>query len=98
MFLPYINDFQSCSYEIFSFLFADDNVVELEVDNLPDLINKVNEHQTKVQEWYISNKLLLYHKKTNIMIFGMLRQLRFISERDLGLLNNFPVYTNQRGE
>ena len=98
LFLIYINDFQNCSQEILSFLFADDNVVELEADNLSDLINKVNIQLPKVLEWYSSNKLLLHPKKTKVMIFGMPRQLRFISEHDLGLLNNFPVYINLNNE
>ncbi len=94
LFLIYVNDFQNCSEDILSFLFADDNVVELEADNLAELILKANEQIPKVLEWYTSNKLLLHPKKTKIMIFGMARHARFISQDDLGLLREFPVFLN----
>ena len=98
LFLIYINDFQGCSKELLSFLFADDNVVLLEANNLNDLIIKANEQIPKVLEWYTSNKLLLHPKKTKIMIFGMARHARFISPYDLGLLNSFPVFLNMNDE
>ena len=98
LFLLYINDFQNCSDDILSFLFADDNVVEIEADNLTDLINKANEQIPKVLSWYNSNKLLLHPKKTKVLIFGMPRQLRFFSDHDLGLLSEFPVFLNMNDE
>ncbi len=79
-------------------MFADDNVVLLEANNLTDLIIKANEQIPKVLEWYTSNKLLLHPKKTKIMIFGMARHARFISPNDLGLLNSFPVFLNMNDE
>ena len=98
LFLIYVNDFQNCSRDILSFLFADDNVVELEANDLTELINKANEQIPKVLSWYNSNKLLLHPKKTKILIFGLPRQLRFFSDHDLGLLSEFPVYLNMNGD
>ena len=98
LFLIYVNDFQNCSQDILSFLFADDNVVELEADNLTELIAKANEQIPKVLAWYNSNKLLLHPRKTKVLVFGLPRQLRFFSDQDLGLLSEFPVYLNMNND
>ena len=98
LFLVYINDFQNCSNDLLSFLFADDNVIELEADNLSSLIDIANDQIPKVIEWYSSNKLILHPRKTKVMIFGLGRQLRFINENDLGLLRDFPVFFNTNSD
>ena len=99
-FILYVNDFQQCSDELLSFLFADDNVIDIEADNLQQVIDKANRLIPKIIEWYSANKLLLHPKKTKVLIVGLPRQQRFLNNIDLGLLNDFPVYfsTNSDGE
>ena len=99
-FLLYVNDFQNCSDELLSFLFADDNVIDIEADNIKEVIDKANNLIPKVIQWYSANKLLLHPKKTKVLLIGLPRQLRFLNNTDLELLNNFPVFfdTNSEGE
>ena len=100
LFLIFVNDFQNCSDELLSFLFADDNVVDIEANNLVDVIDKANRLIPKVIEWYSANKLLLHPKKTKVLIIGLPRQLRFLNHADSELLSSFPVFfdSNSTGE
>ena len=98
LFLIYINDINACSETLLSYLFADDNCAFLESDNLTNLINLANTELPKLLAWYSNNKLLLHPKKTKILIFGLPRNDRFLTNIDLGLLNEFPVYFDMNDE
>ena len=98
LFLIYINDIDACSDILLSYLFADDNCAYLESDTLTNLINLANTELPKLLDWYNSNKLLLHPGKTKVLIFGLARNDRFLTDTDLGLLNEFPVYFDMNDE
>ena len=98
LFLIYINDIDSCSDTLLSYLFADDNCAFLESDTLANLINLANTELPKLLAWYSSNKLLLHPKKTKVLIFGLQRNERFLDNINLGLLRDFPVYFDMNDE
>ena len=98
LFLIYVNDIDSCSDTLLSYLFADDNCAFLESDTLTNLINLANIELPKLLAWYSNNKLLLHPKKTKVLIFGLSRNERFIDNVNLGLLRDFPVYFDMNDE
>ena len=98
LFLVYVNDINACSDVLLSYLFADDNCAFLESDTLSNLIELANVELPKLLDWYSSNKLLLHPSKTKVLLFGLPRNNRFLSDIDLGILNNFPVYFDMNDE
>ena len=98
MFLVFINDLESsCRDAIFN-LFCDDTLCFLKSDNFINLIQKLNEVLPKANDWYAANKLIINSLKTKIILFKTPRQN--ISENELNLIADFPVFinTNNHGE
>jgi hypothetical protein len=69
----YINDLGNFSTKLLTLLFADDTNVFAEGPNIYNIQNEVNAELPKLIDWLRANRLSLNVKKTNIMIFGTLK-------------------------
>ncbi len=92
MFLVFINDLESSCREAIFNLFCDDTLVFLQSNNFTNLINKINEVLPQANDWYSANRLIINSLKTKIILFKTPRQN--ISEDELNLINQFPVFIN----
>ena len=70
LFLIYINDICKLSPDLDLYLFADDTNALFIDKSLPNLIKKVNIGLSKLNDWFILNKLSLNASKTKYMLFG----------------------------
>ena len=69
LFLLYVNDIHRSSKILSFILFADDTNIFNSHSDISTLTNTTNEELKKVAEWLRANKLSLYLKKTQFIIF-----------------------------
>ena len=69
LFLVYVNDIVNVSLSLIPILFADDTNIFLEVNDINEVIVKMNAELIKVMDWINANKLSLNIEKTNCMVF-----------------------------
>ena len=90
LFLIYINDLPSAS-EFFKFImYADDTTLHCCIDsiNSTDRDRIINHELDNVNNWLVSNKLLLNVKKTKYMVFH--KHINTISDLNIKI-NNSPI-------
>lgn len=77
LFLIYVNDLSNISSSTFV-LFADDTTIINSHKNIETLYSKVNDTQSKAQNWFVANRLSLNQSKTETMVFS----LRNVAEKE----------------
>lgn len=72
LFLIYVNDLPlSVDNSTTTILFADDTNITQRHTNLTDLLTIMNQTESKVQKWFISNQLSLNTSKTETVLFSL---------------------------
>ena len=69
LFIVFINDMPNCLTKGQSIFLADDTTILIAHTKYYTLINIGNEQLTRLNEWLITNKLILNAKKTKAVIF-----------------------------
>ena len=69
LFLLYINDIQNVSSNLSSVVFADDTNVFISGRNATQITSIITTEIPKLEQWFLSNKLLVNMKKTNCIVF-----------------------------
>ena len=69
LFLLYINDIASSMTDENLILFADDTSILLHDKNLKSLIDKAKSSLTKIQSWFLTNKLSLSIEKSQYIVY-----------------------------
>jgi hypothetical protein len=77
LFLLYINDLNSVSTVLTLIMFADDTNMFISGRNLLDLTNTANIELGKISSWFSTNLLSLNIKKTNYILFGNKKTIRY---------------------
>ena len=77
LFLIYINDITSVSKILELILFADDTNIFISHKDLEPLIQIINSEISRLNSWFIANKLSLNLSKTNFIIFTKRKYDRF---------------------
>lgn len=76
LFLLYINDLAKVSSALYFVLFADDTNIFFTNSSWTSLIEIINKELSKVNKWFIVNKLTLNIDKTNFIVFKSHRKIR----------------------
>ncbi len=92
LFSIFINDIENAVANAIFNLFADDSITFLVNDNIPALIQTLQETLPHIVDWYSANRLIINSKKTKIILFTTPRQT--FSEEKIQLKINFPVFIN----
>lgn len=71
LFLIFINDLPNNTVSAKSVLFADDTTLINTNKDINALLSNARETQSTIQDWCLSNKLMLNDKKTQTMIFSL---------------------------
>ena len=69
LFLMYINDISNCLNKSIPTIFADDNNLFFQDDDLDNLVFTINSELREVSSWLIANRLTLNVDKSNIVLF-----------------------------
>ena len=80
LFIIYINDIVNCS-NLDAVLFADDAALVLHHKTFKQLQKQLNVEATKLNKWFITNKLTLNLKKTKVMVFHKRRNKKHIVKK-----------------
>ena len=75
LFILYMNDLESSVQFSQVMMYADDTVIYYSSPQLSEIEHKLNLDLLTLNQWLLSNKLILNEKKTEFMIFGTCQQL-----------------------
>lgn len=71
LFLIYINDLPNCTSVPHFTLFADDTTLTYKNYDINRLLSNVNDNEPAINDWFLSNQLVLNTKKTQSMTFSL---------------------------
>ena len=86
LFLIFINDLPYCLSKAKFTLFADDTTLAVQGNSLEELVGRLGEARSRVEDWFSSNLLSLNAAKSETIIFGLNTDLESKAVKFLGTM------------